>query len=231
MIPLRDEVRGQTTPYVTYAVIAACVLAFLWEATFSAQVQQRLIYGLGFIPAVLMTEKQLAPELQIVPPAITIITSMFLHGGFLHLAGNMLFLWVFGDNVEDAMGHWRYAVFYVLCGVGAAFSQALPNPGSEVPMIGASGALSGVLGAYLLLHPHARVLVLVPIGFVLQLVYLPAAIMLGLWFLIQILSSLFSSSEQGGVAWFAHIGGFVAGMMLVPLFRRRGVRLWPERRS
>jgi membrane associated rhomboid family serine protease len=151
---------------------------------------------------------------------------MFLHGGLMHLIGNMLYLWIFGNNVEEAMGHARFLAFYLLCGVAAAFSQAWLNPDSTLPMIGASGALAGVLGAYLLLHPRARVLVLLPLGFFVQLMYVPAAFMLGLWFALQIVSSLMAAPEEGGVAWFAHIGGFVAGSALVLVFRRRGVKLF-----
>lgn len=143
----------------------------------------------------------------------------------MHLAGNMLYLWIFGNNVEDAMGHVRFVFFYVLCGIFAVAGQVLQNPASEIPMIGASGAISGVLGAYLLLYPHARVLVLVPFGFYTRMLYLPAGWVLGLWFVIQILSSFATSSAGGGVAWFAHIGGFLAGMALIPLFKRRQTAL------
>ncbi|GIX21858.1 MAG: hypothetical protein KatS3mg121_0641 [Gammaproteobacteria bacterium] len=173
-----------------------------------------------------------------VPPAVdpwlTVFTSMFMHGGFMHLAGNMLYLWIFGNNVEDALGHGRFIVFYLLCGVVAAFAQALPDPASPIPMVGASGAISGVLGAYLLLYPYARVLVAVPLGFYITTVYLPAGLVLSLWFLFQFISSLFAAGQQGGVAFRAHLGGFVAGMVLLPLFKRRGLRLFhpprPRRR-
>jgi membrane associated rhomboid family serine protease len=172
---------------------------------------------------VLLDRAALPAELELLPPAATVATSMFLHGGFLHLAGNMLYLWIFGNNVEDAMGHVRFVIFYLLCGVGAALGQVLQDPSSEVPMIGASGAISGVLGAYVLLYPHARVLVLVPLGFMAHMVRMPAGWVLGLWFGIQILSSL--GSQGAGVAWFAHIGGFLVGMALIPVFKYRRVRL------
>jgi len=177
------------------------------------------------VPAVLFGHAELPPQVVMVPPAASVFTSMFLHGGWMHLIGNMLFLWIFADNVEASMGHLRFAVFYLLCGVAAVLAQALPDPGSEVPMIGASGAISGVLGAYLLLHPHARVLVLIPLGVFSQLVRLPAAMVLGLWFVLQLVSSLLTPSGQGGVAFGAHIGGFVAGAALIPLFKHRGVPL------
>lgn len=231
MFPIHDDNPTRITPYVTVGLIVLCVLVFLWQVGHGPRVQQAIVFGLGFIPAVLFTGKELPPELYVVPSGMTLVTSMFLHGGWMHLIGNMLFLWIFGNNVEDAMGHVRFVLFYLACGLAAAMAQGLPNPESVVPMIGASGAISGVLGAYLLLHPHARVMVVIPLGFFLHAVYLPAVVVLGLWFAIQILSSLNVGAEQGGVAWFAHIGGFVAGMALIPFFRYRNVPLWaPSRR-
>jgi membrane associated rhomboid family serine protease len=159
---------------------------------------------------------------------------MFLHGGFLHLAGNMLFLWVFGNNVEDAMGHGRFVAFYLLCGVGAVMAQVLPNPGSTVPMIGASGAISGVLGAYMLLYPRARVLLGVPIGFlIVSLGRFPAVWVLAAWFVMQLFMGGVSftrpaGADAGGIAFGAHVGGFVAGLLLVTLFKRRDVPLWRQ---
>ncbi|MCG8324582.1 MAG: rhomboid family intramembrane serine protease, partial [Thiotrichales bacterium] len=160
-----------------------------------------------------------------VPAGLTVLTSMFMHGGFMHLAGNMLYLWIFGNNVEDALGHPRFIVFYVLCGCAAVFGQVVQNPSSEIPMIGASGAISGVLGAYLLLYPHARVLVFIPLGFYSQLVRLPAGWVLGFWFVLQLVNSAMADPDAAGVAWFAHIGGFIAGMALVPFMKQRGVSL------
>src|SRR5262249_48244211 len=148
------------------------------------------------------------------------------HGGWMHLIGDMLYLWIFGDNVEDSMGHGRFLVFYILCGIAAALAQALPDPQSRVPMNGGSGAISGVLGADLVLYPDARVLVLIPLGFILQTARLPASIVLILWFGLQLLSNLFTKAGSGGVAFRAHIGGFVAGMLLVWLFKKRGVRMF-----
>ena len=230
MIPLRDDNPTERPPVFTVLLIAACVLVFLWQLSLG-KAQQRAILALGVIPSVLFGEKQLSPELALVPPELTILTSMFLHGGWMHLIGNILYLWVFGNNVEDAMGHLRFLVFYVLCGAAAVFAQALPNPASTIPMIGASGAISGVLGAYLLLYPHARVLVGIPLGFVIHTARLPALWVLGFWFVLQVVNTLLAAKGQGGVAWGAHLGGFVAGMALLPLFRRRGVRLFqPARR-
>lgn len=225
MIPLRDDNPTRTTPVVSYAIIAACVLAFLWQFSLGPQAGQAAIYALGLVPDVLLGDAALPPELAVVPPIATVFTSMFLHGGWLHLIGNMLYLWIFGDNVEDSMGHGRFVVFYLLCRVAAALAQALPEPNSQIPMVGASGAISGVLGAYLLLHPRAHVLVLIPLGLLSQLVRLPAMLVLGFWFLLQLLSEL-AAADGAGVAFRAHIGGFVAGMVLIPLFKRRRVRLF-----
>jgi len=149
----------------------------------------------------------------------------------MHLLGYLLFLWIFGNNVEDAMGHVRFFLFYLACGTVAVLAQALPAPDSTIPMIGASGAISGVLGAYLLLYPHARVLVLVPLGVLTQLVHLPALLVLGLWFGLQLVSSVLADPDAPGVAFGAHAGGFVAGLVLVSIFKRRGVRLWQSRRA
>jgi membrane associated rhomboid family serine protease len=223
MIPLRDENPVSATPWLTWALVASCVLIFLWQVSLGESGFNRVVFTLGVIPAVLLGHAQLPAEVAVVPPSVTILTSMFLHGGWLHLAGNMLYLWVFGDNIEDRMGRLRFLLFYLACGVAAVFAQALPAPETRVPMIGASGAISGVLGAYLLLFPRARVLVLVPFGFILKVIRLPAVWVLGLWFAIQLISSLLAPAGEGGVAFRAHLGGFVAGLVLAPLFlpRRR----------
>ncbi len=229
MIPLRDDHPSSIRPYVSWTVIAASVLVFLWQLGLGARGGQQAVYALGAIPAVLFGQARLAPGIELVPPALTVFTSMFLHGGWMHLLGNMLYLWIFADNVEEAMGHARFAVFYLLSGIAAFFAQALPDPGSTVPMIGASGAISGVLGAYLLLYPRARVLVLVPLGYLSSAVYLPAAVVLGLWFVLQLVQSLAAGGTGGGVAFGAHVGGFLAGMAMVPLFKRREVPLLGRR--
>ena len=235
MIPLRDDNPSRTVPFITVAFLVLCVLVFLWQLSLGPGLGERIIYALGVIPAVLTGRADLPAGLDWVPPWGTVLTSMFMHGGWLHLLGNMLFLWIFADNVEDSMGHGRFILFYVLCGVAAALAQALPEPNSAIPMVGASGAISGVLGAYLLLYPHARVLVLIPLGFVPLFVRWPAGILLTLWFLLQLLGNLLASADaqqamQGGVAFRAHIGGFIAGMLLIPLMKHRRVRLWAPRR-
>ena len=225
MFPIHDDNPTRITPYVTYVLLSACVLVFIWQILLGDAAQQA-VYSFGVIPSVLFASKSLPVELEILPAWLTIFTSMFLHGGWMHLIGNMLYLWVFGNNVEDAMGHRRFIVFYLACGLLAALTQAVLNPDSEIPMIGASGAISGVLGAYLLLHPHARILVVIPIVIVVYTPWIAAYWVLGFWFVLQLINSLTSASDVGGVAYGAHLGGFVAGMLLIPLFKYRRVRLF-----
>lgn len=231
MIPLHDDNPTSIKPYVTIALIASCTAVFLWQLSLG-NAAERVLYALGVIPAVLLKVATLDPALALVPPAATILTSMFLHGGWMHLIGNMLYLWIFGNNVEDAMGHVRFTLFYMICGIAAVFAQVLPDPESTTPMIGASGAISGVLGAYLLLYPHARVLVAIPFGFYIHTVRLRAAWVLGFWFVMQLLSSVLAGGQQGGVAFRAHLGGFIVGALLIPFFKRKDVRLFhPGRRN
>ena len=224
MIPLRDDNPTSLKPVITVGLIVLSTLTFFWQLSLGAHAKA-MIQALGVMPAALFGKQVLSPELMQVPAALTVVTSMFLHGGWMHLIGNMLYLWIFGNNVEDAMGHGRFVLFYLLCGVAAVLAQAVPAPDSTIPMIGASGAISGVLGAYLLLYPHARVLVLIPLGFFSRMLYLPAMVVLGFWFLLQLLSTLLADPNQPGVAFGAHAGGFVAGMLLIPLFKRREIRL------
>jgi len=184
------------------------------------------------VPAVLTGRELLPPEIAVIPVWATVLTSMFMHGGFWHLAGNMLYLWIFGNNIEDAMGHGRFLLFYVLCGIAAVAAQVLPNPGSIIPMVGASGAISGVLGAYLLLYPRARVLLGLPLGFlIVQIGRFPAMWVLAVWFGMQLIMGIIAAAQvpgdtQGGIAFGAHIGGFVAGCALVTIFKKRNVPLW-----
>ncbi len=219
MIPIHDDNPVTLTPLVTWTLIGVCVLVFLWQLGLGDHGNQLAVFRYGVVPAVLLGEGRLPPEVAAVPASLTVFTSMFLHGGFMHLAGNMLYLWIFGNNVEDTLGHGRYLTFYGLCGLAAALTQALYAPDSAIPMIGASGAISGVLAAYLLYYPHARVTMLVPLGFVLYTVRWPAALVLGLWFLVQVGSSLLARPDQPGVAWLAHIGGFGAGLLLAAVLR------------
>lgn len=220
MIPLKDDNPTTIQPVVTLTVIGLCILVFLWQSSLSQESSQAAIYALGFIPAVLIGNAELPAQLIWVPAPTTVFTSMFLHGGLLHLAGNMLYLWVFADNIEDSMGHGRFVLFYAVCGVAAALAQAAPELGSTIPMIGASGAVSGVLGAYVLLYPHARVLVVVPLLVVFYRLRLPAFVVLGIWFAGQLLNSLAVPEAGGGIAFRAHVGGFVAGLLLIKFFQR-----------
>ncbi|HSR61839.1 MAG TPA: rhomboid family intramembrane serine protease [Gammaproteobacteria bacterium] len=231
MIPLHDDNPTDITPLITWFFIGLCVLVFLWQVSLGQEGGQAAVYSFGVIPAVLLGKTQLPEALAVIPADLTVFTSMFMHGGFLHLAGNMLYLWIFGNNVEDAMGHVRFVIFYFLCGIAAVAGQVVQNTDSTIPMIGASGAISGVLGAYLLLYPHARILVAIPLGFIMHMVRLPAGWVLGFWFLIQIFSSLSADPGSAGVAWYAHIGGFAAGLMLVPVFKQRNVKLFHRARS
>ena len=222
MIPLHDDNPTHIRPIVTVTVIVVCCAVFLWQFSLPEIEERRAVLGLGVIPSVLIGDMQLAPELLLVPASLTVVTSMFLHGGWLHLIGNMLYLWIFGNNIEDAMGHVRFVVFYALCGLAAAMGQALADPSSQIPMIGASGAISGVLGAYLLLYPRARVLVLVFLGFFVTTLRLPAGVVLGFWIVLQLFNASATSGDSGGgVAWFAHIGGFIAGLVLILFMRDR----------
>jgi membrane associated rhomboid family serine protease len=222
MIPLRDDNPAERPPVVTVAIIILCVAAFLWQLSLGDAGMGAVVFAFGLIPGVLTGHARLAPALQLLPPPATLVTSMFLHGSWMHLAGNMLYLWIFGNNIEDRLGHGRFILFYLLSGLAAAALQILPDPASTVPMIGASGAISGVLGAYLVLFPHARVLVFIPFSFF-PFLYISALWLLGFWLLMQVLSALLASGAEGGVAWWAHIGGFLAGMLFAWPLRRRPV--------
>jgi membrane associated rhomboid family serine protease len=225
MIPLRDDNPTEIKPYVTIGFIVACVLVYLNQASLPDRYLEAFIYKYGAIPAVVFGHADLPNELIAVPAFGTLFTSMFLHGGWMHLIGNMLYLWIFGNNIEDVMGHGKFIVFYVVCGILAALCHAIIDTNSVVPMVGASGAISGVLGAYLLIYPRAQVLVLIPLGFFTTWQYIPAWIVLGLWFLIQLLSGGMSIGSEGvGVAFFAHIGGFIAGMALIGFFKHPHVQ-------
>jgi len=225
MFPIADDNPRIDTPYVTWTIIGICVLVFFWQLSLGANGGEIAVYQFGMIPARLFGGAELDPELVAVPAWTTVFTSMFMHGGWLHLGFNMLFLWIFGDNVEDSMGHARYLAFYLLCGIAAALAQSLVNPSSTTPMIGASGAISGVLGAYLLLHPYATVRTVIFLGIFATMMHLPAMIVLGLWFVMQLVSAALGSAGQPGVAFWAHIGGFIAGMALIPLFKKPNVPL------
>ncbi|HEY1313407.1 MAG TPA: rhomboid family intramembrane serine protease [Steroidobacteraceae bacterium] len=226
MIPLKDDSPAALKPWVTITLIAGCSCVFLWQRSLDTVSSRRALAAFGAIPAVLLTAARLPADLQWIPRYATPFTAMFLHGGWMHLLGNMLFLWIYGDNVEDAMGHPRYFLFYILCGVAAVFVQALSNPNSPYPIIGASGAISGVLGAYLLLFPRSRVLTLVLLPFFFTTLRIPAILLLLLWFAVQLISDLQVSDGGASVAFRAHIGGFLCGILLVPVMKRRDVALF-----
>jgi len=225
MFPIRDTIPSRHLPVVTWTLLVANVLVFLWQLTLPETGQRQLFYLFGIVPA-----RYLVPgwAAEVGYPSFSLwpfLTSMFLHGGLLHVASNMWSLWIFGDNVEDRMGPVRFSAFYLACGLVAGVVHAITNPASTVPTIGASGAIAGVLGAYLRWYPGARVLTLVPILIYPLFVYLPAIVYLGLWFVLQLFSgtaSLGLEASSGGVAWWAHIGGFLAGMGLCGFFRRGG---------
>ena len=231
MIPLQDDNPTTHIPGVTITLIALCALVFFYQASLPPSHAENLVFQYGAIPSLLFGHADLPPAVDVGLPAyITLLTSMFMHGGWMHLIGNMLYLWIFGDNVEDVMGHARFVVFYVTCGILAALSHAVTDPSSTIPMVGASGAISGVLGAYVLLYPRAHVLVFMPgVG----MTRVAAGVVLGLWFVMQLLSGGMSiGGSGGGVAFFAHIGGFVAGMALIGFFKRPEVPFFsPARHS
>ena len=208
---------------MTIGIIALNVAVFLWEISSPAGMKE-ITYSYGAIPHSILTFQTRQP----VNPALTVFSSMFMHGGFLHLAGNMLYLWIFGNNIEDRLGHVRFIFFYAFCGVLAAYANAMADPHSAIPMIGASGAISGILGAYVLLFPRATVYSLIFLGFFITTVRIPALIVIGFWAIIQILNGVTSAGlhEGGGVAWFAHVGGFLIGLVSIKLWLPRRIKHW-----
>lgn len=214
MIPLKDDVPSYTFPYVTLFIIALNIFVFSYQLTLGARGTESFIYRTAAIPYEITNLIDIRPR-SVVPPPLTLFTAMFVHGGVLHLAGNMLFLWIFGDNIEDVLGHFKFILFYLVSGVVASMAHIFIEPSSTLPMIGASGAIAGVLGAYFLLFPRAQVLTLVFLVFFINIVRIPAVIFLGIWFLFQILGS----GSGGSIAWYAHIGGFVAGAAIVLILR------------
>jgi len=229
LLPLYDDNPVGRMPVVTYGLIALCIAVFLWQQGHDADT---VAAQYGMIPALLFGDARLPADIATIPPWATLFTSMFLHAGWLHIGGNMLFLWIFGNNVEDVLGPLRYLLLYLASGVAAALCQGLSDPGSTVPMLGASGAIAGVLGAYLLIYPYAKVHVLVLIVIFVRIVTVPAWIMLGLWFGVQLVSGLVSDTGgAGGVAFWAHIGGFVCGVALLALLRPREMMLWRPPRT
>src|SRR5437868_2692500 len=230
MIPLRDDAPKSTTPYVNYFLMALNTLVFLFEVALAPQARALFIFQFGVVPENISSLFNGGPHP--VPAAaavLPIVTSMFLHASWLHLIGNMWALWIFGDNVEDYLGHFSYLVFYLVSGTLASLAHLIFNWGSNVPSVGASGAIAGVMGAYFLLYPAARVLTLIPFFFI-YFTWLPAWIVLAYWFVVQFLSGAatsiaYSDRTSGGVAFWAHVGGFIAGLALIKLFPRRQPRV------
>ena len=215
MIPFKDDNPTRRLPFITVGLIVINIIVFIVQMTYPGD-PRRVVYAYGAIPRFLLTFQTAQP----VHPVLTVFTSMFMHGGFLHLGTNMLYFWIFGDNIEDRLGHVRFFVFYLLCGITAAYAHVVTEPSSMLTMIGASGAVSGILGAYLLLFPRARIHTLIFLGFFVQVVRLPALFVIGLWIVIQFINGMISKgiAGQGGVAWFAHIGGFVFGILMIKFF-------------
>lgn len=211
MIPLRDVIPSRTTPFLTVTIIALNAVMWLYEIVLPEHELSIFLQRFGVVPAHFS--------------APTLISSMFLHGSWMHFLGNMWYLWIFGDNVEDRLGHSRFVVFYLLCGIVAALGQTAIDPQSTLPTIGASGAIAGVMGAYFVLYPHSRVLTLIPLIIIWEVIELPAIVLLGFWFLMQLFSAgaiaVTASSQGGGIAFMAHVAGFVMGLVGVFVFRKR----------
>ncbi|MCX8057619.1 MAG: rhomboid family intramembrane serine protease [Ignavibacteria bacterium] len=229
MIPLKDDIPSRSYPIVNVTLIVINVIAFFFELSLGDKLEPFLkqygVIPIKYFYSGIRLEDGSVILFSLEEKIIPLFTSMFLHGGWLHLISNMLYLWIFGDNVEDRMGHFRYILFYILCGLAAAGAHIITNPESDIPTIGASGAIAGVLGGYMLLYPYARVVVVIPILFFWDIIKLPALLVLGFWFVTQIfqgtLALAVESSATGGVAWWAHIGGFVFGMFAVHIFKKQ----------
>jgi membrane associated rhomboid family serine protease len=229
MIPLKSDNPRVSFAVVNAILIAVNILIFMYQFSLGPKEDQRLVNTYGVVPARAELLVSPTPGHHVTPPQVaeTLVTSMFLHGGWLHVLGNMLFLWVFGGSVEDRLGHFTYFLFYMVCGVGSGLFHTIINWGSKIPTIGASGAISGVMGAYIVLFPRSRILTLIPVFIIFFTVRLPAILILGYWFILQFLSGVGSLgvTDQGGVAWWAHVGGFLLGALLV--LGHRGPRSKP----
>jgi len=226
MLPLRDENPTEIFPLVTISLIGINVLIFFYELSLGYRVDE-FVQAFGAVPYEIIHGIDL-PPLGVFPVRLNLLTSMFLHGGWVHLLGNMLYLWIFGNNVEDSMGHLRFLIFYLLCGSVAGLTQILFSPQSTIPLIGASGAIAGILGGYIILFPHAQILTLIILGYFVRIVRLPAIMVLGMWIVLQLFQEMASLAVRvpGGVAWFAHIGGFVVGLLLIKIFAGKLRRRW-----
>lgn len=221
MIPLKDDNPTSSKPIITYCLIIICIFVFLIELASPSYRTGEFFYSYGLIPSVLLGKLKLASSMYVIPAYLTIITSMFVHGGFMHLIGNMLYMWIFADNIEDSLGKVKFLIFYILCGIGAAMAQVFTDTNSQIPMVGASGAIGGVLGAYLVNYPKAKILVLIPFGFFSQIIKIKALYVLFFWFILQFINSALTNSNGGGVAYAAHIGGFISGVILILFLNKK----------
>ena len=225
--PLFDNNPIGRRPFICWTILILCILGFFWQLSLAGSASKYSLYQFGFVPALVLSDATLPDDLAVIPAWMTIFTSMFLHGGWMHIGGNMLYLWIFGDNVEDAMGSLKFVIFYALCGVAAAFAQGIIDPESTIPMIGASGGIAGILGAYIMLHPKASVRTFILIFVFIRFINLPAWLVLGVWIAGQFVAVPQAlAGNEGGVAYMAHIGGFLAGMALIPFFKHRNVALF-----
>ncbi|MEW6419628.1 MAG: rhomboid family intramembrane serine protease [Nitrospirota bacterium] len=223
MIPYKDDNPTRTYPFVTIGIIVLNIFVFLWQVI-SPSGMERVAYSYGAIPHYILSFEKVQP----IHPALTIFSAMFMHGGLFHLGGNMLYLWIFGNNIEDRLGHLKFIIFYLFCGIISAYTHAITDPDSLMPMIGASGAVSGILGAYILLFPRASVYTLVFLGFFITTVRIPAFIVIGFWAIVQFINGLISTglARGGGIAWFAHIGGFLVGLLTIKFWLPRRTKRW-----
>ena len=222
--PFSDDNPTHNKPYVCYFLITICIFIFLWQSSLPTTLNNQAVYNFGVVPAALLGDQE-----SYISPILTIFTSMFMHGSWMHLIGNMVFLWIFGDNIEDSLGRTKFIIFYLLSGIGAALLQGIIDPTSSIPMIGASGAIAGVLGGYLLMHPKANVNVLMWIIIFISVIRVPAFIVLGFWIVGQFFNASFTSGS--GVAYFAHIGGFIVGILLIPFLKKPEISLFQEAHS
>jgi len=215
MIPIRDQIPTRHVPVINYLLIVANIVVFIFQ-WLAGPYEEALVYKFALIPASIVSNLSIGN-------ITDIFTSMFMHAGLAHIGGNMLYLWIFGDNVEDSMGSGRYFLFYLVGGLVASVTHIITNPGSQIPTVGASGAIAAVLGAYLVLYPQSKVLTIIPLGFFIRMTMMPASIVLGLWFILQFFSGVLSlgGPDVGGVAFWAHIGGFVAGVVMAKLLAKR----------
>lgn len=229
-LPLFDDNKSSRLAVVTIGLIAICAVVFIDQISGNQREQNLYIFTYGAIPSVITGHNSLPPEMVSIPSWMTLITSTFLHGGWWHILGNMLFLWIYGDNVEDNMGRVKFLIFYLICGAAASLTHVMIGPESPVPLVGASGAIAGVMAAYLLMFPRARIRVLMVILIFIRFTYFPAFAVIGIWAVMQVgfVPLSLASDSGGGTAYFAHIGGFIAGLILTPLFKKRHVKLLPR---